>query len=152
MMDQSVLGYDKYEKRKRYPKESFLCEIYIHFTVAQSQITLKKSPGVPSAQMVGFNKKSSRLVFSLVPKLWEPCISQFPLWYHIKLPEASDAPAPSYLRCYKCQGQGHYPNQCPMPKVTEKTLRPPTGIPRSSFKLALPTDKGMLKINWLKIP
>ena len=23
MMDQSVLGYDKYEKRKRYPKESF---------------------------------------------------------------------------------------------------------------------------------
>ena len=24
MMDQSVLGYDKYEKRKRYPKESFL--------------------------------------------------------------------------------------------------------------------------------
>ena len=27
MMDQSVLGYDKYEKRKRYPKESFIYQL-----------------------------------------------------------------------------------------------------------------------------
>ena len=54
----------------------------------------------------------------------------------------SDQPAPSYLRCYKCQGQGHYPNQCPMPKKMDKPMRAPTGIPRSSFVKASATDPG----------
>ena len=65
-------------------------------------------------------------------------------WYNSRYPKPNEgAPAPSYLRCYKCQGQGHYPNQCPMPKVQEKpSARPPTGIPRSSFKPAQATDKG----------
>lgn len=75
MMDQGTLGYDKYEKRRKYAKPN-------------------------------------------------------------------DAPAPSYLRCYKCQGQGHYPNQCPIAKTSEPKTRPPTGIPRSRFQPAKQGDRG----------
>jgi hypothetical protein len=51
-------------------------------------------------------------------------------------------PAPAYLRCYKCNGQGHYPSNCVMPKSTEKPARPATGIPRSKLQSANKDDKG----------
>ena len=51
-------------------------------------------------------------------------------------------PAPAYLRCYKCQGQGHYPSNCSMPKNKEPMARPPTGIPRSKLQFASKETKG----------
>ena len=58
-------------------------------------------------------------------------------------------PAPAYLRCYKCQGQGHYPSNCSMPKNKEPMARPPTGIPRSKLQYASKETKGA-KVRALK--
>ena len=39
--------------------------------------------------------------------------------FHSKARYNNSKPAPAYLRCYKCQGQGHYPSS-PGFKITDK--------------------------------